>query len=181
MIAPIPPAPGAVRPSVAAVVEGLRFARRRREVLATFIVDLNAMVFGSARSLFPALALDVFRSARPGSGSWPPPPASGRFIGAVFSGWTTTVRRPGRAVLIAVAVWGLGIVGFGLSTFSFPLALVFLAIAERRGRDQRGAAQLDRADPDARRVARTGVVDPHPGRHRRAAHRQRRGERRRRR
>ena len=54
----------------------------------------------------------------------------GAFIGAVFSGWTTTVRRPGRAVLIAVAVWGLGIVGFGLSTFSFPLALVFLAIAE---------------------------------------------------
>ena len=39
------------------------------------------------------------------------------------------MRRPGRAVLIAVAVWGLGIVGFGLSTFSFPLALVFLAIA----------------------------------------------------
>ena len=39
------------------------------------------------------------------------------------------MRRPGLAVLIAVAVWGLGIVGFGLSTFSFPLALLFLAIA----------------------------------------------------
>jgi hypothetical protein len=50
-------------------------------------------------------------------------------IASVFSGWTTTVQRPGRAVLIAVAFWSLGIVGFGLSVFSFPLALLFLAIA----------------------------------------------------
>jgi hypothetical protein len=28
-----------------------------------------------------------------------------------------------------VTVWGLGIIAFGLATFSFPLALVFLAIA----------------------------------------------------
>ena len=34
-----------------------------------------------------------------------------------------------RRTLVAVAVWGLGITGFGLATFSFPLALVFLAIA----------------------------------------------------
>jgi hypothetical protein len=47
----------------------------------------------------------------------------------VFSGWTTTVRRPGRAVLASVAVWSLGIAGFGLATFSFPLALLCLAIA----------------------------------------------------
>jgi MFS family permease len=130
MIAPIPPAPGAVRPSIAAVVEGLRFARKRREVLATFIVDLNAMVFGSPRSLFPALALDVFKVGPAGVGFMAAAAGLGAFVGAVFSGWTSTVRRPGRAVLVAVAVWGLGIVGFGLSTFSFPLALLFLAIAE---------------------------------------------------
>ena len=99
-------------------------------MLATFIVDLNAMVFGSPRSLFPALALDVFKVGPAGVGFMAAAAGLGAFIGAVFSGWTTTVRRPGRAVLIAVAVWGLGIVGFGLSTFSFPLALLFLAIAE---------------------------------------------------
>ena len=53
----------------------------------------------------------------------------GAFLAAIFSGWTTNVRRPGRAVMISVAVWSLGIVGFGLATFSFPLALLFLAIA----------------------------------------------------
>ena len=53
----------------------------------------------------------------------------GALVAALLSGWTGGVKRPGRAVLIAVAVWGLGIIAFGLATFSFPLALLFLAIA----------------------------------------------------
>ena len=129
MIAPIRPAPGAVRPSIAAIVEGLRYARRRREVLATFVVDINAMVFGSPRSLFAPLALDVFHVGPAGVGFMASAAGLGALLGVVFSGWTTSVRRTGRAVLLAVAVWGLGITGFGLATFSFPLALVFLAIA----------------------------------------------------
>ena len=39
------------------------------------------------------------------------------------------VRRVGRAVVLAVIIWGLAITAFGLSIFFFPLALVFLAIA----------------------------------------------------
>src|SRR3954449_3704457 len=68
LIAPIPPAAGAARPGLAAVVDGLRFARQRREVLTTFIVDINAMVFGSPTSLFPALALNVFMVGPAGVG-----------------------------------------------------------------------------------------------------------------
>ena len=129
LISPIPPAPGAVRPSLRSVGEGLRYARRRRELLATFVVDINAMVFGSPRSLFPALALDVFRVGPAGVGLMASAVGVGAFLGAMFSGWTTHVRRPGRAVIVAVAVWSLGIAGFGLATFSFQLALLFLAIA----------------------------------------------------
>lgn len=129
LMSPIPPTPGAPRPSVAAVMEGLRFARRRREVLATFVVDLNAMVFGWPSSLFPALAIDVFMVGAAGVGLMWSAIGFGAMLGALFSGWTTTVRRPGRAVLIAVAVWALGIIGFGLATFSFPLALGFLALS----------------------------------------------------
>jgi len=129
MIAPIPPAAGAARPSLRTVAEGLRYARSRREVLATFLVDINAMVFGSPRSLFTPLALDVFHVGPAGVGFMSSAVGMGAFLAAVFSGWTTSVRRPGRAVLISVAVWSLGIVGFGLATFSFPLALLFLAIA----------------------------------------------------
>ena len=129
MISPIPPAAGAARPSLRTVAEGLRYARRRREILATFLVDINAMVFGSPRSLFAPLALDVFRVGPAGVGFMSSAVGLGAFLAAIFSGWTTNVRRPGRAVMISVAVWSLGIVGFGLATFSFPLALLFLAIA----------------------------------------------------
>ncbi len=126
---PIPPSPGAVRPSVAAIAEGLRFARRRRPVLGTFVVDLVAMVFGSPRSLFPAMALDVFQVGPAGMGFFSSAVAFGAMVAALFTGWTTGLRHPGRAVLAAVAVWGLGIAGFGLFTFSYPLALLCLAIA----------------------------------------------------
>lgn len=129
MIQPIPPHPSAVRPSLRAVAEGLRFARRRRPVLATFIVDINAMVFGSPRSLYAPLALDVFRVGPAGVGLMSAAAGLGAFVASVFSGWTARVRRPGLAVLVAVAFWSLGIVGFGVATFSFPLALLCLAFA----------------------------------------------------
>ena len=129
LMRPIPPAPGAVRPSVAAVVEGLRFARRRPPVLGTFVVDFVAMVFGSPRSLFPAMALDVFGVGPTGVGLLSSAMALGAMVAAFFTGWTTSLRRPGRAVLFAVAAWGAAIAAFGLVTFSFPLALLFLAIA----------------------------------------------------
>ena len=129
LIAAIPPAHGAVRPSLSAIAEGLRFARRRRAILATFAVDLNAMIFGMPTALFPILALDVFRVGPAGLGLLAAAPAAGAVIGALLTGWVGRVRRTGRAVLWASAGWGLAIVAFGLCTFSFPLALVFLAAA----------------------------------------------------
>jgi MFS family permease len=128
-MAPIPPRPGAARPSVAAVKEGLRFARSKRVVLSTFVIDLNAMVFGMPSSLFPALALDVFGTGAAGLGLLTAAPAAGALVGAVLTGWVSRVRLPGRAVVWAVAGWGLAITAFGLVTASFPLALFFLALA----------------------------------------------------
>ena len=128
-IAPLPPLAAVTRPGLAAIREGLRFVRARRVILSTFVIDLNAMVFGMPTSLFPALALDVFKVGPAGLGLMAAAPAVGALLGAVLSGWVSAVRRIGVGVIVAVAIWGAAIVGFGLSTFSFPLALVFLAIA----------------------------------------------------
>jgi sugar (pentulose or hexulose) kinase len=49
-------------------------------------------------------------------------------VGALTTGWVGRVRRQGRAVIIAVIVWGLAIAGFGLVTW-LPGALVLLAVA----------------------------------------------------
>jgi MFS family permease len=128
-IAPLPPIGDVARPGISAIVEGLRFAARRRVILSTFVIDLNAMIFGMPSALFPVLALDVFHTGPAGLGLLAAAPAVGAFGAALLSGWVTTVRRTGRAIVIAVVIWGLAIVAFGLSTFSFALALVFLAIA----------------------------------------------------
>ena len=156
---PIPPARGVTRASIGAIMEGLRFAASKRPLLATFLVDLNAMVFGSPRALFPALALDVFKVGPAGVGFMASAAGVGALVAALLSGWTGGVSRPGRAVLIAVAVWGFGIIAFGLSTFSFPLALVFLAIAA--GADVISAvlrsAMLQALTPDSLRGRVTSI------------------------
>ena len=128
-IAPIPPNAGAARPGLRAVAEGLSFARARRIVFATFVIDLDAMVFGMPSSLFPQLALTVFNAGAAGYGLLTAAPALGALFGATVTGWIGRVRRPGRGVVVAVAAWGVAIVAFGLLTVSFPLALGCLAIA----------------------------------------------------
>jgi MFS family permease len=129
MIAPIPPHPDARRPSLRSIAEGLRFARDRRIIMATFAIDLDAMVFGMPSSLFPQLALTVFNTGAAGYGLLNAAPAVGALVGAAFSGWVGRVRRPGRGIVAAVAGWGAAILAFGLLTASFPIALLCLAFA----------------------------------------------------
>jgi MFS family permease len=128
-IRPLPPLTTATRPGLAAIREGLAFTRRRRAILGSFVIDLNAMIFGMPTSLFPVLALDVFGTGPAGFGLMAAAPAAGAFVGALFSGWVRAVERIGLAILLAVAVWGLAITAFGLVTVSFPLALLCLALA----------------------------------------------------
>ena len=128
-IHPLPPLGNAARPGLAAIAEGLRFARERRAILGSFVIDLDAMIFGMPTSLFPVLALDVFKTGPAGFGLLAAAPAVGSFLGALLSGWMSSVRRIGRAIVLAVFGWGLAITAFGLLTFSFPLAWVCLALA----------------------------------------------------
>jgi len=71
----------------------------------------------------------VFHAGPTGLGLLAAAPAVGALLGALLSGWVSSVRRVGQAVIVAVLIWGVAIVLFGLSTFSFLLALVFLAVA----------------------------------------------------
>ncbi len=128
----IPPLGAVTRPGLAAIRESLAFIRTRRVIQSTFVIDLNAMIFGMPTSLFPVLALDVFRTGPTGVGLLAAAPAAGAFLGALLSGWLSHVRRPGRAVFVAVAIWGVAIVAFGLATLSsslFVVALGCLAVA----------------------------------------------------
>jgi MFS family permease len=126
MIRAVPPDGNADRPSLKALREGFRYAASRQELIGSYTVDFVAMVFGMPMALFPALA---DRLGGPSSlGLMYAAPAAGALVASLASGWTPHVHRHGRAILIAAAVWGAAIVGFGFSTTLWP-ALGCLAIA----------------------------------------------------
>ena len=126
-IAPSPPIRDGSRASRASILEGLRFLRGKPVIMSVFGIDLLAMIFGMPRALFPAL------TARLGGGGLLygfllSSVAAGAFVASLTSGWTGRVRRQGRAVLIAVAVWGAAIAVTGL-TLNTAVVLVSLAVA----------------------------------------------------
>jgi MFS family permease len=126
LIKAMPPPEGSERPSLAAVVEGFRYARSRQELIGTYVVDFVAMVFGMPLALFPALSdrlggpsvLGLLYAA----------PAVGALGASLTSRWAPRVQRHGLAIMVAATVWGLAIVGFGLCTTLWP-ALAYLALA----------------------------------------------------
>ena len=121
----VPPPPDADRPSLRSVVEGLRYARGRQELLGTYLIDLNAMFFGMPMALFPAIAAGYGGAS---VGLLYASPAVGALCASLTSGWTARVHRHGSAVAIAAAVWGLAIIGFGFAG-NLWLALACLAMA----------------------------------------------------
>lgn len=112
-----------------AVTEGFSFLRGHRVILGTFVIDLVAMIFGMPRALFPILAQTQFGAGADVVGYLFSAVSVGALLGAVTSGWVHHVHRQGLAVLVAVAVWGLGILGFGLSGSALGLALGALVVA----------------------------------------------------
>lgn len=132
LLRPLPPQrdPGRPRTSgFAEIREGFAYLKGRRVLQSTFYIDLVAMIFGLPRALFPVLALTVYGVGPAGLGFLYAAPAAGALIGALTTGWVGQVRRPGLAVIWAVVLWGISIVGFGLSGEMFGLALLFLAVA----------------------------------------------------
>ena len=124
---------------VQAIREGVGYVRRTPTILSTMVMDFGAMLFGFPVALFPALALTVFGVGAAGLGALVSSIAAGAVIASVLSGRLSAMRRKGLGVAALFLIWGAAITLFGLVTFSFPLALVFLAIA---GAADIGAAVL---------------------------------------
>jgi predicted MFS family arabinose efflux permease len=127
-ISPQPPAGGGRPPGLRSVLDGLRFIRGRRTIQGAFAIDLNATIFGLPRALFPALAATVFGGGPATLALLYAAPGAGALIGALTTGWVGRVQRQGRAVIIAVIVWGVAVTAFGLASW-LPAALALLAVA----------------------------------------------------
>src|SRR6202012_1532066 len=115
-ISPQPAAANATRPGLRAMAEGFRYIRGRPGIQGAYLIDINAMVFGMPRALFPAMAIGVFPGGATTLGFLYAAPGAGALAGALVTGWVTRIRRQGLAVIVAVMVWGGAIVAFGLTS-----------------------------------------------------------------
>jgi MFS family permease len=114
------------QPVLRHIAGGMRYAWGRKDLMGTYAVDLIAMVFAFPYALFPFLAQDL-------GGVWTlgllySAGAVGSLVATLTSGWTRSVHRHGRAIVVAAAIWGLGIALVGV-TMSIGWVLLFLALA----------------------------------------------------
>jgi predicted MFS family arabinose efflux permease len=116
------------RPGLRSIIEGLGFVRGRQAIQGAYLIDVNAMVFGMPRALFPALAATRFGGGAQVLGLLYAAPGAGALLGALTTGWVSRIRRQGLAVIVAVIVWGVAITCFGLVHW-LPVALALLAVA----------------------------------------------------
>lgn len=126
LISAVPAPANADRASFKTIVEGVRYAFSRQELLGTYLIDINAMFFGMPIALFPAVADKLNASASVGLFYSAVP--AGALAATLLSGWTRRINRHGLMIAIAAALWGAAIIGFGLAE-NLWLALFFLALA----------------------------------------------------
>ena len=126
----VPPPAGAERVSLRSIAAGLRYAASRQDLLGTYLVDINAMLFGMPTALFPQLATHFGGPAV--LGILYASPALGSLLASATSGWIRSVRRHGKAIAIAAAAWGaaIALLGFASALWVAVLCLVAAGAAD---------------------------------------------------
>jgi MFS family permease len=109
------------------VVEGVRFVRTRPIVLGAISLDLFAVLLGGAVALLPVFARDILHVGPMGLGLLRSAPAVGAALMAFALTHRPIERRSGAHLFVAVAIFGLATVAFGLShNFYLSLAALFV-------------------------------------------------------
>ncbi|MES2910921.1 MAG: MFS transporter [Pseudomonadota bacterium] len=114
--------------SMHTLLAGARFVWVQKALLGAVSLDLFAVLLGGAVALLPMFAKDILHVGPWGLGLLRSAPAAGAVMMAVLlTRWPLT-KHVGRTMLGAVALFGVCMIVFGLST-SFLLSLVALGIS----------------------------------------------------
>lgn len=108
--------------SLSAIKEGIDYVRHRQVVLGSMTLDMFAVIFGGAAALLPVYAKDILGVGALGYGLLATSLDVGALLTSVVLIFFPPFKRPGVALLAAVAAFGLLTIVFGLSR-SFPLSL----------------------------------------------------------
>ena len=107
---------------------GIQFVMREPVLLGAMTLDLFSVLLGGAEALLPVFADSILKVGPQGLGILRAAPAAGATMMSLYLAHRRPFRRAGRALLNAVALFALCIIGFGLSR-SFLLSLALLAIS----------------------------------------------------
>ena len=105
---------------------GLQFIRSRQVILGAISLDLVAVLFGGATALLPVVAKDILQVDAWGLGLLRSAPALGAIAMGAYLAHSPIRGKAGKKMLIAVAIYGLSIIGFGLSG-SLIVSMLMLA------------------------------------------------------
>ena len=122
----VPPLTTRTAPSIQSLMEGIKYAFGRKDLLGTYVVDLAAMFLAMPMALFPfwadavgaPWALGLFYSSI----------TAGAVIVTLLSGWMRNYPHHGKAVVFGALGWGVAIVIAG-TTDSLPIVIASLVIA----------------------------------------------------
>jgi len=167
------------RPGFAAVRQGLAFVRHAPNIRLTFLLDIIAMTFGTARVLFPAVGALLIGGGAVTVGILSGALAAGVLLSSLFSGRLGGVRWQGVAIRNAIITYGACMAAFGavllplgtrtggsitepFSTANLPaLALATLALAGAGAADNVSmvfrSTMLQAAVPDSMRGRTQGL------------------------
>jgi len=107
---------------------GIRFVLREPVLLGAMTLDLFSVLLGGAEALLPVFADQILKVGPQGLGVLRAAPAAGATLMSIYLAHRRPFRHAGRALLNAVALFALCIIGFGVSR-SFGVSLTLLAIS----------------------------------------------------
>ena len=122
----VPDAAAAAR-RIERVKEGVRFVRARPVVFGAISLDLFAVLLGGATALLPVFARDILHVGPSGLGMLRSAPALGAAAIAIRLARRPLAGNVGRHLFVAVAIFGVATIVFGLSS-SFVVSLLSLVV-----------------------------------------------------
>jgi MFS family permease len=121
-----PQKPAAKEPlSLNTLLGGFKFVFNHRTILGMITLDLFAVLFGGAEMLLPIYAKDILHAGPQGLGLLRAALPTGSVLSALIVAHRPPLAKAGRALVFAVAIFGLATIGFGLSRF-FWLSMIML-------------------------------------------------------
>ena len=118
--------------NLSAMKDGFRFIFNRPMILSTMLLDFVATFFASANTMMPIVARDILKVGEVGYGFLSAAQPVGSVMAALVISQLHHLRRQGPVFLLAIVIFGLATVTFGVSQMFILafLALVLMGAAD---------------------------------------------------